>query len=203
MSPAVRIRRTPDQAKSFILETASQRLAKHGIKGLNIKDIADDAGINHATVLHHFGSAERMRYALNKLMMKRLGSEMSSILNSDHSPEFVFEALFNLMSQSGHIKLLAWRAMEDFGGEGAAEQDKKDHMAEGSLFEEITNKVLDQLEHRDPVLARNLIFLAFSSAVGWGLTGSAFRGILGLSSDQIDKFPAWVGAQMPKLMEPD
>ena len=48
----------------MILAIAGKRLADHGIRGLNIKDIAQDAGINHGTLLHHFGSAEGMRTAL-------------------------------------------------------------------------------------------------------------------------------------------
>ena len=64
MAISQRVRRSPEEARAMILAIAGKRLADHGIRGLNIKDIAQDAGINHGTLLHHFGSAEGMRTAL-------------------------------------------------------------------------------------------------------------------------------------------
>ena len=192
--PTPRIRRTPEQAKSTILETAAQRLASHGMKGLNIKDIAEAAGINHGTVLHHFGSADRMRAALLSLMTERLVEEMAIILNTNTAPETVFVELFRLMSQSGHIKLLAWRAMEGI-------EDKPEATPqENQMFQEITQSVLDRLGKDDLELAQNMILLAFSSAIGWGICGSSFQQITGLNQTQREQFPAWVGSQLPILM---
>ena len=56
-----RIRRNPEEARALILAAAGKRLEEHGLRGLNIKDVADDSGIKHGTLLHHFGSAEGMR----------------------------------------------------------------------------------------------------------------------------------------------
>lgn len=195
MSRPARIRRSPEEARKAILDVAAKRLADFGMRGLNIKDIANEAGINHATVLHHFGSAEQMRTALLNLMTERLVNEMSAILNSQASSETVVEELFGMMSQSGHIKLLAWRAMEDI-----EHIENEPANAKGQLFHEMTESVLNQLRDRDIELARNLIFLAFSSAIGWGLCCSGFRGILGHDESQQDEFPAWVGTQLSKLI---
>ena len=59
-----RARRTPEAARRLVLDAAAARLEEHGLKGLNVVDIARDAGMTHATVLHHFGSAEKMQRAL-------------------------------------------------------------------------------------------------------------------------------------------
>lgn len=198
MSSKTRVRRTPEEARKIILDVAAIRLSEHGLKGLNIKDIAEDAGINHGTVLHHFGSADQMRTSLLNQMTRQLVNEMSRILNDHSSTQSVFEALFHMMSQSGHIKLLAWRAMENVENPGEPQDPDA-----GQLLDEMTASVLDQMDARQVELARNLIFLAFSSAVGWGLCSNGFKDILGLSEEQQDKFPAWVGAQLPKLMVND
>ena len=54
---------------------------------------------------------------------------------------------------------------------------------------------------QDVELARNLIFLALSAAVGWGICGPTLRRSLGMSDAQQDRFPAWVGEQLPKLIQ--
>ena len=55
-----RRRRTSEQARAAILEVARQRLGEHGLDGLNVVDVARDTGISHATLIHHFGTADGM-----------------------------------------------------------------------------------------------------------------------------------------------
>jgi AcrR family transcriptional regulator len=107
MSTPPRVRRSPKEARRLILETAGKRLAELGNKGLNIKDTAADSGINHGTLLHHFGSAEGMRNALLVKLSEEHINEMSIILTSGAPPVQRFMALFRLMSQTGQTKLLA------------------------------------------------------------------------------------------------
>ena len=47
---------------------AARRLREHGLEGLNITGVAEEAGISHATLLHHFGSSGGMRDALAEKM---------------------------------------------------------------------------------------------------------------------------------------
>ena len=67
-----RRRRTPEQARAAILEVARQRLGEHGLDGLNVVDVARDTGISHATLIHHFGTADGMRSALVSHMTSQL-----------------------------------------------------------------------------------------------------------------------------------
>lgn len=190
-----RIRRNPDEARALILAAAGKRLEEHGLRGLNIKDVADASGIKHGTLLHHFGSAEGMRRALLAKLSEELISDMSSILNSDAAPEIVFVELFRLMSQTGQTKLLAWRALEE-----DSDIVSKEEIASIDLIEHIVQRVAERIKGKDVDLARNLIFLALSSAVGWGICGPTLMSTLGMTASQQDQFPAWVGEQLPKLI---
>ena len=190
-----RIRRTPEEARTLILDAAALRLEKYGIRGLNIKDVAKDAGINHGTLLHHFGSADKMRVALLMRMSENLVADMAEILNSGSSTETLIVELFRLMSQSGQIKLMAWRALEDFEEDSAV--SKSD---DPLMFQQMIEQVAVRLDGHSTELARNLMFLAVSAAVGWGVCGSGFEKILSLKPGDRDKFPAWVGSQLPRLM---
>jgi AcrR family transcriptional regulator len=194
----VRQRRTPQEARELILESAQKRLSDHGVRGLNIKDIASDTHINHGTLLHHFGSAEGMRNALLSRMTDQLISAMGDILESNPGPEAIIEALFDLMTSTGHIKLLAWRAMED-----SNISDISMPAAGSETVRSIINKITEGLSDRDQQTARNMVFLAVSTAVGWGICGSGFQQIFGLSPTQQEDFPRWVGIQMAKLNRSD
>lgn len=196
MASTPRVRRTPEEARALILATAGTRLEAHGIRGLNIKDVASDCHINHGTLLHHFGSAEGMRNALLVQLSEELIIDMAAILNSAAPPERLFGELFRLMSQSGQTKLLAWRALEE-----GAENTLLDAGPSDKLIQQIVEGVARRLQGQDVELARNLIFLALSAAVGWGICGPTLRRSLGMSDAQQDRFPAWVGEQLPKLIQ--
>src|SRR5260370_5308740 len=64
--PARRVRRTPEEAKRLILETAQALIARTGPQGLRLQDIATAAGISHPLILHHFGSRAGLVRALNR-----------------------------------------------------------------------------------------------------------------------------------------
>ena len=164
MAQPTRIRRTPEEAKQLILEAAQQRLIEFGIRGLTIKDVAADTSINHGTLLHHFGSAEGMRMALLKKMTGELIEDMSELLASDPTTEDSIVRLFELMNSTGHIKLSAWRAMEE-----GAEVDSEMESEKISGLHDIINQITDELSDHDQVRARNMVFFAVSTAIGWGI----------------------------------
>jgi AcrR family transcriptional regulator len=198
MPLAVRQRRTPEEARELILSAAQLRLSAHGVRGLTIKDVAADTGINHGTLLHHFGSAEEMRTALLVRMTDQLVGDMAEVLESGIGPKASVVALFNLMSTTGHTKLLAWRAMEDVRFDGV-ELPVNSTQSITSIIDRITAGLSDP----DQQTARNMVYLAVSTAVGWGICGPGFQKMLGLSPTQQEDFPAWVGTQIASLSRLD
>ena len=74
----VRRRRTAEESRSLILEVAARRLREYGLDGLNITGVAEEAGISHATLIHHFGSSGGMREALVDKMTLDLMSDLLS-----------------------------------------------------------------------------------------------------------------------------
>ena len=74
-----RVRRSAEESRALILDIAQRRLASHGLDGLNIADIAAEAGMSHGTLLHHFGSSDGMRKALADRMGQRLLEQVLAI----------------------------------------------------------------------------------------------------------------------------
>ena len=70
-----RLRRTPEEARRLILETAQALIASTGPEGLRLQDIAAAAGISHPLILHHFGSREGLVRALTRAGRRRVAGK--------------------------------------------------------------------------------------------------------------------------------
>jgi AcrR family transcriptional regulator len=66
---------TPVDTKTRILDAAFRCLASSGYAALNVRDIACDAGVNHALINYHFGTKDRLVIAVldeaNRQLLER------------------------------------------------------------------------------------------------------------------------------------
>lgn len=116
-----RRRRTPEEARRLILDTAEARLRAGGPAALRLKEIARDAGISHPTILHHFESREGLVQALLMRGMDRLESALEAVVETSPPTEEAVRAaterIFATLCDTGHARLLAGRALEGGGPE--------------------------------------------------------------------------------------
>src|SRR6516165_9764680 len=77
-----RQRRTPEEARRLILQTAQELIASTGPEGLRLQDIAAAAGISHPLILHHFGSRERLVRALTRQAAAELRDKLVTAMAS-------------------------------------------------------------------------------------------------------------------------
>jgi AcrR family transcriptional regulator len=70
------------ETKARILDAAFQRLAREGYGALSIREIARDAGINHALVNYHFRSKEQLVIAVLDEANRRLLERQSRLYGS-------------------------------------------------------------------------------------------------------------------------
>lgn len=185
MNAQKRKRRTAAQAKALVLDTAARRLQAFGLEGLNIVGVAEEAGISHATLIHHFGSSAGMRQALVERMTERLVRDAVATFANEQGLEGLFGELFSVFSTGGHAQLLAWRAIE----EGNREQPSESVRA---LFAGLVDACAERLPGGDVAAARNLIVLVVSAAIGLGIMGAELAELVGWDDDDQDNFPAWL-----------
>lgn len=165
-----RIRRTPADARDAILTVARERLHAHGLDGLKIADVAQQAGMSHATLIHHFGSSDGMRRALVERMANELLTEFLAVLESHPpSPERRGEMLgklFDTLANDRHAQLFAWLALE-----GGRESDAPFDAATQALLETFLDRIVGQadLPAPDRRNARFGVTLAVTSAIGLGI----------------------------------
>lgn len=195
-----RRRRSAEQARREILLVAEARLRDHGLDGLNVVDVAADCSMSHATVLHHFGNTAGMRRALVEHMTDRLLRDVISALQRDPVPEppQILRNLFDALSRGGHARLLAWLSI---GGEALSEDLEPSEPVQ-TLFARLVPELARRLPpgpDRDRV-ARRMIVLIATAAIGHGVAGRRLAGVLGMDDAEADAFPEWLGRQVAHLM---
>ena len=108
-----RLRRTAEEARRLILETAQALIASTGPEGLRLQDIAAAAGISHPLILHHFGSRERLVRALTREAVDELREKLLAAMgSSEYSVEQQLDRVFNAF----RAQRLVWLATIDPSG---------------------------------------------------------------------------------------
>lgn len=181
----VRRRRTAEESRSNILEVAAKRLREQGLEGLNITGVAEEAGISHATLIHHFGSSGGMRDALADKMTMDLLQDMVDALAANVPTSQLTRNVFSTLAVGGHAKLIAWRAVENSDPE-------RDVSATQALFEKLLETTQRNFDVGNRAEVQNVIFLVAIAAIGYGLAGDVLSNVLGMSEEEVETFPEWL-----------
>ncbi len=189
-----RVRRTPEEARRLILETAQALIASTGPEGLRLQDIAAAAGISHPLILHHFGSREGLVRALTRQAVAELRDNLvAAMASGEYSIEEQLDRVFDAF-RDGLAQRLAWLATIDTGGG-----------AEGTQM--IMRDIADSLHARriatappHAAIARedtdSLIYLVATAAFGDALFGGQLHRSAGLpaTTETDRRFRLWLAA---------
>ena len=199
---AGRRRRTAEESRSLILQVAASRLREQGLDGLNITGVAEDAGISHATLIHHFGSSVGMREALAAKMTLDLVEDLMNAFD-DHIPTTeLTRNVFTALAEGGHAKLVAWRAVEGRRSQsGKAQTDQVPERTGGdeeafdeirTLFGQLLQTTQSALGVDDRAEVQKAIYLVAIAAIGYGVAGEVLANVLGMSQEDLGQFPEWL-----------
>jgi AcrR family transcriptional regulator len=197
-----RLRRTAEEARRLILETAQQLIARTGPEGLRLQDIAAAAGISHPLILHHFGSREGLVRALTREAAAELRDKLvAAMASTEYSVEQLLDRVFDTF-RDGLAQRLAWLATVDPGG-GTEENQL------------ILRDIADRLHARrlatappGIAIARAdtdaLVHLVATSAFGDALYGAQLHRSAGLpaTSETNRSFRQWLAALIRARSQP-
>ena len=113
-----RIRRTAEDARTAILDATERRLVVHGPNGIRLQDVAADVGVAHPTILHHFGSRERLVEAVIQRRVRGMNQEVILALLSARAADeqstaiALFDNLYKTFAAGGHARVMAFCALE-------------------------------------------------------------------------------------------
>jgi AcrR family transcriptional regulator len=86
-------------SRARLRDAAVRLFAERGVAGTSVRDIAESAGVTAGLITHHFGSKERLKAAVDELMVEVFTAPLTA--PSDHSgptAEGVAEALAHTMA---------------------------------------------------------------------------------------------------------
>lgn len=107
-----RRRRSADEARSEALAAARKLLIEQGPEAVTLKAVAEEIGVSHTNVLHHFGTAGELESALMSAMVRDLAAALTGVaehLRSDiGAPRALVDMVFDAFDKGGAGRLAAW-----------------------------------------------------------------------------------------------
>jgi len=189
-----RVRRSPEEARRLILDTAQVLVARTGPEGLRLQDIAAAAAISHPLILHHFGNRAGLVRALARRATSELRDRLIAAANApDYAIGVQIDRVFDTF-RNGLAQLLVWLAAQGADGDES-----------GSTA--ILREIVDTLHARRAVNAPSgvtvrredvewMTYLITTAAIGDALYGKALRRSAGLpeTAETDRRFREWLTA---------
>ncbi len=188
-----RRRRTAVEARTLILDAAENRLREVGPEGLKLQEIAQDVGVSHPAILHHFGSRQGLVQAVVARALGSLRADLFGLMREHvhgpidvHLPELLGKA-YNVLAERGHARLLAWLILS---GQPIEDEEGGFVRSLATAGHEHLKASAEAPEFDDVLFVAMLI--AFAS-LGAGVAGATIHTSAGLPYDQptIDRFNRW------------
>ena len=122
---APRRRRTADEARHAILDAAEKALVAAGPAGIRLQEVAEQVGVSHPTVLHHFGSREGLIEAVVARAMESLGASLINAVrdrpaDDDETAggvapiESMLKAVSHALVDGGHARAFLWLTLAGY-----------------------------------------------------------------------------------------
>lgn len=203
--PRRRKRRSADEARRAILDAAAQRLMDTGPDGLRLKAIADDLGLSHSAILHHFGSREGLIEAVRAdafaALARDLREQIAEPTEGDPAIAF-FEKVAQTLGEHGYGRLVAWQLMSGrLPTAGAVGEAVLGPDGSGGLLDGLA-RPLHALRERqlgacDLEETRFIIVMAACTLLGESIAGHVMVRSAGLEEGEASRkaFRAWFAKQ--------
>ncbi len=198
-----RIRRTAEEAQTAILDATEKRLVEAGPSGIRLQDVAEDVGVSHPTILHHFGSRERLVGEVIKRRVASMNAEVLATLAAGTKEEAtvtaLFERLFTAFGPGGHARVVAFLAL---AGERVTDLESVMPLAETLQTTRLANctegKVTPTLED-----SYFTVLLVSFALFGDAIAGRLFRAEPDPEIDRVtsERFRVWLARLVQSHLE--
>jgi AcrR family transcriptional regulator len=189
--PARRVRRSPEQARRLILETAQALIARTGPEGLRLQDIAAEAGISHSLILHHFGNRAGLVRALTRQAAAELKDRLlAAMAQPESSPEELLDRVFDAFA-GGLAQRLAWLAVMDPDGDAGEPAAMRREVADMLHNRRLATAPGGAITRED---TQWLVHLVAVAAFGEALYGARLRRDAEAGEAGARRFRAWFAA---------
>lgn len=179
--PPRRRRRAPEEARREAIASARALLLSGGPDAVTLTAVAQDIGVTHTNLIHHFGSAAGLQSALMGSMVEDLAQALDRAIarlrTDEGAPMELINAVFDAFESGGAGKLAAWIVLS-----GDLSQLDPVRAAVRDLVAAIQEKLGDIETEDEPRVRAAVLFIALS-AFGDALIGPPLRGMLDQDAD--------------------
>ncbi len=168
--------------RARILDAARRRLVEQGYANLNVRDIAADAGVNHALIGYHFHGKQQLVLAVLDDANSRLLERQTRMYNAEAPAGQKWQQACDFYEEdleSGFVRLLMELMGASFHDEALRGEFVPRLLAWHKLVEAGVEDFIQRSGLRLPVSAR-----AISAWIGWFWTGMEASMALGIPEAQ-------------------
>jgi AcrR family transcriptional regulator len=185
-----RRRRAPDEARREAVASARALLMAGGPTAVTLKAVADEIGVTHVNLIHHFGSAAGLQTALMATMVRdltdALAAAVTHLRSAEGAPRALVNQVFDAMDQGGAGRLAAWIALS-----GDPSHLEPVRAAIRDLVQAVYDKFADEGPDTLQKIQRAVLFIALC-AFGDAVIGAQLRDML----EQADDVPRDIVARL-------
>lgn len=192
-------------AREGILDAAAKRLVATGPAGIRLQEVAADAGVSHPTVLHHFGSRERLVQAVIGRALDDIHTRLVEAIAASTGEEAhitsMLDGVFDALTDSGHGRVILWLALEGHPIDGA--EAGLDRVVDAAhALRRARHRGKDRAPTRDDTA--HLVVLATLALVGGTALGPTLLAKAGLGEgpEAGARFRAWLAKLLSRQLEP-
>lgn len=173
-----RRRLSPEESRDAALDAARALLVESGPQAVTLKAVAARIGRTHATLLHHFGSAEELQRALIGRMAEGItGTIRDAVLRNrsgEPNPREVVDLTFDAFGRGGAGALASWMIL-------SGNEDALDPILT-AIHDLVDELAAEEHGRRDRPIHQETLQLVLM-ALGDALLGASMARALGLSRD--------------------
>lgn len=183
-----RQRRTPEAARAAALEAARALLLRLGPEAITLPAVANELGMTHGNLTHHFGSVGALHAALVDQMAAELANGVShavlQLRAEEVAPIQVVDALFSAFSKDGAGRLISWLAAT-----GNMEALQPLFTSVAKLVRELSESVPQRSDAHELSVRHNALVL-IATALGNALIGERLHDAVRLAPRTIHQLSA-------------
>jgi len=108
--------------RAALMQAAGIMLSRHGITGVSVRDIAQEAKVNHGLIHRHFGSKDRLVQETVQSLSDRIAGQLGPAAPDESLSDLLRNTMNATETQSHYYRILAFLMLTD-GGEELIQSD--------------------------------------------------------------------------------